>query len=1586
MASSSSSILDAQEILRNSDGFLTSDLRDFYQPLIHDFQLSKIPRPSKDLLEKVNTLNRKLKDNTFFLNFFTLETESFPRKLHAFAKTLMRIDKEKELYKTNPPIVKAISNLFSIKLSSESSGKINSKILDLIQRRLEERLAAQRKQSIVNKRNDYVAPIFPPTRSAKELEREAAATRIARTIRNKSLINWRIRNFIGRRAANRITKAGLQYITKFREKRNTIQGASFAIKLKKSYAVGNLLSVGEWSLPVRAFNGAMIQFNLPFFAHQHIIAATHEGRLLDFFVEMAPNFHLANTELDETDETIKLILNRVNKEHILEHEMVLINALAKAYDKIMDFLEANKKINLIKVMIKFHEKFFDERSTPVSNDKEYLMKAVEVNDEDKATNFTRLVDTTITHTKYESSMSVTDIGSSFAIDALHLQESMQDFIGYALKIIGDSIERRMDFSYLSWLYTTKMDVIIFEGHRVNASGSSYVNLPRQINNKKCCINPQNEDNRCFYYAWLAHCAYKSDKIDLRNLSRVSNLLKMENFLEKPLKIRSYPVSLGQINTIEKDNKGWFFDIFEIADSADPINSIFISRAASKKDRKEAYRSGKLVTLLLHEGHFSYIKNQKALLSDNGSVFHCPICYQRFTSFKSQKEWDDSGHVEKCTGIPTIAKEIFEMPKPGKNLLEFSSFHHIAKQPISIYADFEATQDPETGKQTAKSGNFQIVTQPGVVLEPGIITDWTYEGEDCAAKMLLELNRVEPLLKRSTNRYEKLNIANFSQADLSKFEESTNCFVCGVEFKNKNKWVYDPSDDYPEELVQEVEGTNENISEDEEYIFPNLQATPKLTKKEIYEKLDKKERLGMRKSFHHCHATNAFGGAACCSCNLKIRKQTKFVVLFHNGVGYDFHHLILGLVNPEVLEVIDVQKIRIKTILVNSEKNKTLDFGGIKFRDSFAFLAKSLDELSKSVSDDLKNNIRKIAEEFECQDPSISATISFDLLNSKMYFPYEVDWELRKDISDLRLEDFKQKLNSHNILKNEKGTKKEEIERKYPRDFYNKDGTFTTKPFDKLKQTISHFKLKKWNELVKLYVRTDVAHLADVFENFRNLALKDYGLDPLYYLGLPGLAWSAALKKNQTGAVELLTCEKMYEMFEKGKRGGLSVAKHRFLESGLKEDGNQTFIDYYDATNLYGLPMMGYLPHSNFQWVKDENLNMIYFSKFEEGKGALLEVDLEYPKHLHDEHNDFPLAPENLIQSRHDPSKWSSPDPEKKNELSRQKLIANLHDKDRYVLHIDNLKYYLSKGLKLKKIHRAIEFTEKKWLADYIIFNSNERKKYTNDCFERDFYKLLNNAVFGKTMEDIRHHTSAHFVYNKPQLFRSKVASPHFKSANLIGDEFAVVIMTKTKYLLNKPIFAGQKILDASKLVIAKHWHDVLIPTFGYENIRLGMSDTDSLLYEVRCKSEQDYILKMKSIEDHLDNSILPKDHPLRNLHNKGVVGKMKREQIYIPAAVCLRPKTHCIQAVDDKLKIITERKAKGCPKPVSKSLGIDEYKSVLETGKPLKAQYYKMGSVKHSISVALKESVVLSRNDNKSYYDPQENITPISWGHYKLNP
>ena len=265
------------------------------------------------------------------------------------------------------------------------------------------------------------------------------------------------------------------------------------------------------------------------------------------------------------------------------------------------------------------------------------------------------------------------------------------------------------------------------------------------------------------------------------------------------------------------------------------------------------------------------------------------------------------------------------------------------------------------------------------------------------------------------------------------------------------------------------------------------------------------------------------------------------------------------------------------------------------------------------------------------------------------------------------------------------------------------------------------------------------------------------------------------------------------------------------------------------------------------------------------------MDVKYPKRLHELHSDLPLFSERV-------------------EVNKcKKLVCNLFNKKKYVVHINALKQALNHGLKLKKIHRVIEFNQEAWLKPYIDMNTELRKAAKND-FEKDLFKLMNNSVFGKTMENIRKHRDIKLVTTDKK--RSKLVSePNYHTINLISEDLSIIEMKKTKVKMNKPIYLGLSILEISKTLMYEFWYDYMKPKYN-DNVKLCYMDTDSFIMNI--KTNDFYKDISNDVENRFDTSNYEVNRPLPTGKNKKIIGLMKDELggKIITEFVTLRPKTY----------------------------------------------------------------------------------------------
>ena len=469
-------------------------------------------------------------------------------------------------------------------------------------------------------------------------------------------------------------------------------------------------------------------------------------------------------------------------------------------------------------------------------------------------------------------------------------------------------------------------------------------------------------------------------------------------------------------------------------------------------------------------------------------------------------------------------------------------------------------------------------------------------------------------------------------------------------------------------------------------------------------------------------------------------------------------------------------------------------------------------------------------------------------------------------------------------------------------------------------------------------------------------------------------------------LELMTDIDMFQFIEKGLRGGISYIANRYGEANNKymkeydEKAPSKYIMYLDANNLYGWAMSQYLPTGGFRWMTEKQINKINLDKYKDNskKGLILEVDLEYPKELHDLHNDYPLAAEKIKVTNDMLSDYSKKISDKYNISTGlvHKLIPTLSNKNKYVIHYRNLQLYISLGLKLTKIHRVLEFNQSPWLKQYIDFNTEKRKNAKN-AFEKDFFKLMNNSVFGKTMENIRKRVDVRLVTDEKKLL--KLASkPTYVSSKIFNENLVAVHKIKETLTLNRPAYVGMCILDLSKTLMYDFHYNYIKDKYK-EKARLLFTDTDSLTYEIEAKDVYKDFWKDK---DRFDNSDYPESSPYFDKTNKKVIGKFKDEAAGIPIIEFIGLRSKMYSYIKDNNK--GGKTAKGIKKNVIKNnITHDNYKSTLLNNDQM---YHKMKTIRsenHELSSYEINKVSLSCFDDKRYIH-EDGKTSYAYGHKNI--
>ena len=1030
-----------------------------------------------------------------------------------------------------------------------------------------------------------------------------------------------------------------------------------------------------------------------------------------------------------------------------------------------------------------------------------------------------------------------------------------------------------------WVFVEVEDLTLCTDKWDPIKGSSYIDLPKELKNKKAIVNMKNTDNKCFLWSVLRGLNPKgrdAEKID-KDLKSKENTLNMEGI--------EYPVSLKNIKRFEKQNLE--ISISVLGYSKD--EKIYPLRI-SKKENK---RKHNIVLLLIKDGdnsHYCLAKNLSALLSSQvnkrkSKLYFCLNCLNGFDTMEKLEK-----HKEYCDEEKSIK---INMPKPD-TFIKFKNHLYSEKAPFTIYADFES------------------------VLKP--------------------LDTCKPDPNRSyTKKYQKHEPLSFVYY-IKSFDESVYKSTLRKYIK-ENEEDPDPIDvfiNWLEEDVKIISGLGNEpmkITEEEQEQFnqaSNCWICEKL--------LNLQDRVR-----DHCHFTGRYRGAACNICNLKYRKPNNISVFFHNLTGYDSHLFIkkLNVTKGNIDCIPNNEENYIsfsKTIKTGEYKNKkgeTKDkYFKIIFKDSLKFMASSLGALVNNLPDGALNNLNKYFTSKQVK-----------LLKQKGFFPYDYmdSIEKLKDTEPPPQKAFYSKLTGKGINN------------------YN---------YQHVLNVWKTWNMKTFKEYLELYNITDVLLLADVFENFRDVCLKNYGLDPVYYYTAPGLAWDAMLKMTKIN-LELLSDVDMLLMIEKGIRGGISIISNRYGKANnkyMKEYNKKElikFLMYLDANNLYGWAMTQKLPVHSFKWMTNQEIENLFNNRIVqvwEKTPCILEVDLEYPEELHDLHNDYPLCPER-VECDH----------------GVKKLIPNLRHKNNYVIHYKNLIQCLRLGMKLKKIHRGIKFTEEAFLKPYIDKNTSLRALAKNN-FEKDFFKLMNNSVFGKNMENIRNRVNVKLV-NTGEQFKKLVAKPNYESRKIFNENLVSVHMKKTSLTMNKPVYLGMCILDLSKTVMYDFHYRYIKPKYG-NRAKLLFTDTDSFLYEIQ--TEDFYKDISGDVRDRFDTSDYPENHPsgIPTGINKKVLGMFKDEAAgkTIKEFVGLRAKLYSYKMDEGK----ENKRCKGIKKVVvEKSISHEDYKTCLITGKEQLRRQNIIRSYEHTLYTEEVNKIALSAADDKRYL-LEDSFDTLAWGHRRI--
>jgi hypothetical protein len=1044
-------------------------------------------------------------------------------------------------------------------------------------------------------------------------------------------------------------------------------------------------------------------------------------------------------------------------------------------------------------------------------------------------------------------------------------------------------------------------------------GRSYIPLPTIIKTKQACVNPINDDDKCFKWSLLIAKHYYDIKDHDRNkakryLKYWEEIIEPENF--------HYPVRLIDIEKFEELNN-MKINVLELNDK----NEIYPIYTTEK-------RNTNVVTLMLiHEGeksHYVWVKDVKRLMNSKTCHYKKHICEQCLTaSYDCQRKLDQ--HYDLCMKHDSCK---VEMPRSedytddkgilrkANNIMKFKNFGNDFKHPFHIVADFESTLEKfEESNKTKSTQRYQKHIPNSYGLKYNCIHNEYSENvkiyndsdpEKVRESFILELER----LALKSYELTQLNKENIIMSDEQTIKHNKNkkCEKCKCEYTKKNNKVR-----------------------------------------------------------HHDHINGKFISSVCYDCNIQMQYKTFLPVYIHNLKGYDSHLFISSLFKygfkaeksnhisciPNNEErYISFSKV-IKVGEYQDEEGKTRNITyEIRFLDSIAFMNESIESLSNNLSYHFHNNQKLMREFTNDEINNIKNIQNFKRL--KVLFPNE---KINSDFIDGLLDGYKKGFKTvdqlRNVFKNTSSyfTNDEQFvmmtqKGVYPYDWvdnFNKMSNNTLPDINEFYSKLNNsecseedyktaltvwekFQCNSFLDYHNIYLVSDVLLLTDIWENFREVCFKMYNLDCEYYYTAPGLSFDAMLKyTNQK--LELLTDLDQYLFVEEGIRGGVSqistrhaIANNKYM-STYEKSKDDSYIVYLDANNLYGAGMSTYLPTDSFKWNLEQwDTTKIMNLGDKDKKGFLFEVDLHIPEEKHDYYNDYPLCPENISIKKEYLNEWQQ---QNYKESPVKKLCLTLIDKKKYIINYRYLKLVLSLGYELKQVHRVLEYNQSDFLKKYIDLNTDARKTAKND-FEKNFYKLMNNSVYGKTMENVRNRIDFRLIQTGEEALRIK----NMKRWTRFDEHLVGLHIQKQKVILNKPIYLGQNILDDSKELMSNFHYNFMAKKVEPQNLKLLFTDTDSLCYHIK---NQDIFEIMKNNKSEFDLSNYPKNHELYDSTNSKVIGKMKNESpSQITEFVGLRSKLYNYKVDNDDDNHV---RAKGIKRSVASTLSIDDYRKTLETRK-----------------------------------------------------
>jgi len=1123
---------------------------------------------------------------------------------------------------------------------------------------------------------------------------------------------------------------------------------------------------------------------------------------------------------------------------------------------------------------------------------------------------------------------------------------------------------------------------------------------------------------------------------------------------------------------------------------DPVSPFFASRKKSQDrphvrllllQKRKVEKLGQSVLGRFlpdsYDFHFTLITNLNLLVKEKGDTSqtskwnYCENCLNRFGTVAKLQD-----HERYCLHNEATR---YTLPKGDKKYIRFKKFNALQKHPVVIYADFEAinadyylTRPVEEGRgktvSKAAKGEAYIPQEGGNTKPVSIHQACGFAYQIIVAKEYREVfdsikgwrgkpfNEIRSYVGADTLITFYNAITEDARLIIDKVRSHEN--VIPTEESVRGRAAIAKADKCC--ICRQLLPTDEEL---EEMVDPNLK----------------------RRDPYYDPFNGRFKGVCHYECGKKIDLRKGYVVpcFFHNLKGYDSYHLIRGL--DEV-----AGNCRIDVIAKSMEKYTAITLNkSIKFVDSLQFMKASLEELTRNLYNSLKTKEQMLETfwpvarwKFFDQEEDIAQYLK------KGVYPYE----LAKSIKDLfTIKEIPPREAFTSKLRGGAGITVGEYKRAnwawekfkcvhladYTDAYCQLDVLLLASVMESFRATSCDpdaYGLDPAHFITAPALSWNARLLRDMFDGnvLETFTDNDVGMEGMNMV-----------ERGIRGGM----CQVLHP-YAQGDALGIEDVE------GVENPPREVKVLYVDENNLYGAGMSGTLPHSDFQFdytgvepqmTKEEREQAIseikdyYETQDEEGmfpvkkppnllqlvnemetkmmwrsndmdelsefiqgldvdgeRGYLLEVDLEYPKELHDLHNDLPFCPTNKAPP--DPSAYTrflfrKHGFSSENIFKMRKLILDLTDKKNYVCHFAYLQLALKHGLKLVKVHRVMSFKQSKWLKTYVDFNTKKRTTAKNSV-EKDFFKLMVNSIFGKMIENIRKQRDIRLLRQDEWGKAVKYAShPWMKAWRIIvPDKLIAIERMRGTRCMDRPIIVGQAILDLSKVIMYDLWYQKIMPHFIVDvdsplyridgpkiqkRVRALYTDTDSIVLEIvgePGKSVYRDLYELQKAYDLFDFSEVQDadKYPLLSyqfeegvpplkgemMKNSKQLYKIKDEMKGIPIAefCALQSKTYSVLLHGDLVMKHHNKKKADMGKietksEIAKKKGIpsflqiqhEKYKQAFMGKEREKVEYAHFDHTKDMIlRTVFVSKASIATLDTKSYY--LNAITLLRYGHYKI--